>query len=56
MLLRLEELSKSEDIRINGHGIKKKYTVVIGNNKGDAILSYEDPFAAHLVGSLYNNA
>ncbi|KAM3695173.1 hypothetical protein ACB098_07G110400 [Castanea mollissima] len=31
------------------------YTVEMGNNKGDAILSYEDPFAAHSTGSFYNN-
>lgn len=27
----------------------------MGNNKGDAVLSYEDPSAAHSAGGFYNN-
>lgn len=26
----------------------------MGNNKGDAVLSYEDPSAAHSAGGFYN--
>ncbi|KAA8549458.1 hypothetical protein F0562_001142 [Nyssa sinensis] len=33
----------------------KIYTDEQGNNKGDAVLSYEDPSAAHSAGSFYNN-
>ncbi|KAL6986505.1 Transcription initiation factor TFIID subunit 15b, partial [Sarracenia purpurea var. burkii] len=31
----------------------KIYTDEQGNNKGDAVLSYEDPSAAHCAGSFY---
>ena len=34
----------------------KIYTIEMGNNKGEAILSYEDPSTSHLAGSFYNNA
>ena len=27
----------------------------MGNNKGDAVLSYEDPSAAHSAGGFYNS-
>ncbi|URD83691.1 Zn-finger in Ran binding protein [Musa troglodytarum] len=33
----------------------KIYTDEYGNNKGDAVLSYEDPAAAHSAGGFYNN-
>ncbi|KAF2296815.1 hypothetical protein GH714_004949 [Hevea brasiliensis] len=33
----------------------KLYTDEKGNNKGDAVLSYEDPSAAHSAGGFYNN-
>ncbi|KAL5974945.1 hypothetical protein ACLOJK_031621 [Asimina triloba] len=33
----------------------KIYTDEAGNNKGDAVLSYEDPSAAHSAGGFYNN-
>ncbi|CAL9091103.1 transcription initiation factor TFIID subunit 15b [Musa acuminata AAA Group] len=33
----------------------KIYTDESGNNKGDAVLSYEDPAAAHSAGGFYNN-
>ncbi|KAM0948090.1 putative RNA recognition motif domain, Zinc finger, RanBP2-type, RNA-binding domain superfamily [Dioscorea sansibarensis] len=33
----------------------KIYTDEQGNNKGDAVLSYEDPSAAHSAGGFYNN-
>ncbi|XP_038980873.1 transcription initiation factor TFIID subunit 15b-like isoform X2 [Phoenix dactylifera] len=33
----------------------KIYTDESGNNKGDAVLSYEDPSAAHSAGGFYNN-
>ncbi|XP_065626517.1 transcription initiation factor TFIID subunit 15b isoform X3 [Quercus suber] len=33
----------------------KIYTIEMGNSKGDAILSYEDPSAVHSAGSFYNN-
>ncbi|CAN1266544.1 Transcription initiation factor TFIID subunit 15b, partial [Linum perenne] len=33
----------------------KIYTDEKGNNKGDAVLSYEDPSAAHSAGGFYNN-
>lgn len=32
----------------------KIYTDDAGNNKGDAVLSYEDPSAAHSAGNFYN--
>lgn len=32
----------------------KIYTDDAGNNKGDAVLSYEDPSAAHSAGGFYN--
>lgn len=32
----------------------KIYTDEMGNNKGDAVLSYEDPSAAHSAGGFYN--
>ncbi|EXC45494.1 RNA-binding protein EWS [Morus notabilis] len=33
----------------------KIYTDEMGNNKGDAVLSYEDPSAAHSAGGFYND-
>lgn len=33
----------------------KIYTDEMGNNKGDACVSYEDPSAAHSAGGFYNS-
>ena len=33
----------------------KIYTDEQGNNKGDVVLTYEDPSAAHSAGCFYNN-